>query len=201
MIHQVTRTRSPSRNRPDFRSCRVSSRHCAHSTRLWFHAQRAGRAPAMPGAAPPSDLTPATLDATLQRYGIALPQSRAVATREEAADAAAAIGFPVALKIRSADIVHKTEAGGVVLGLQSRQDVLDAADALVKSAHARVPERQDRRLPGAGNGVRRRSHRRRPVRSALRPAAADRLRRRHGRAGARRGDAAACRSASATSPR
>jgi acyl-CoA synthetase (NDP forming) len=106
---------------------------------LWFHAQRAGSAPEIPGAPPPSDLTPATLDATLQRYGITLPQSRTVATAQEAAAASAAIGFPVVLKIQSADISHKTEAGGVALGLKSQQDVLNAADALTKSARAAYP--------------------------------------------------------------
>jgi acetate---CoA ligase (ADP-forming) len=106
---------------------------------LWFHAKRTGRAPAVPGRASASDLTPATLDATLQRYGIALPRSRAVATTEAAADAAAEIGFPIALKIQSADIVHKTEAGGVILNLASRNDVLGAADTLAKAARAAYP--------------------------------------------------------------
>src|SRR5437588_461494 len=40
---------------------------------LWFHAARSGRQPAAAAPAPASDLTPATLDATLARYGIALP--------------------------------------------------------------------------------------------------------------------------------
>jgi acetate---CoA ligase (ADP-forming) len=106
---------------------------------LWFHAQRAGRVPEIPGAPPPSDLTPATLDATLQRYGIALPQSREVTDAQGAADAAAAISFPVALKIRSADIVHKTEAGGVILNLADKQAVLTAADTLAKAARAAYP--------------------------------------------------------------
>ena len=88
---------------------------------LWFHAARRGpRARAAPPPAPPSDLSPATLDATLARYGIALPKSKAVASAAEAAAAAEAIGFPVALKLRSPDILHKTEAGGVALGLASR---------------------------------------------------------------------------------
>ena len=47
---------------------------------LWFFAKRSGRAPAVAEPAPPSDLTPANLDATLARYGITLPQSRAVAS-------------------------------------------------------------------------------------------------------------------------
>jgi acetate---CoA ligase (ADP-forming) len=106
---------------------------------LWFHAQRVGRAPAVPDAPPASDLTLANLDATLARYGIAQPQSHTVKTTQEAANAAAAIGFPVVLKIHSADIVHKTEAGGVILNLASRQDVLTAADALVTAAKKSHP--------------------------------------------------------------
>jgi acyl-CoA synthetase (NDP forming) len=62
-----------------------------------------------------------------------------VANAEAAAEAAAAIGFPVALKIRSADIVHKTEAGGVVLNLASEDDVLKAAASLLKAARAAYP--------------------------------------------------------------
>jgi acetate---CoA ligase (ADP-forming) len=107
---------------------------------LWFYAQRAGRAPAVLPPAPRSDLTPETLEATLARYGIALPQSRAATSAKAAADAAAAIGFPVALKIRSADIVHKTEAGGVKLDLRDRQEVLEAANALREAAHTAHPK-------------------------------------------------------------
>ena len=106
---------------------------------LWFHAQRAGKRPAGPPPAPPSDLSPATLDAALKKYGIALPQSREGATAAEAAAAAEAIGFPVVLKIRSADILHKTEAGGVALDLRSKDAVLKAADALTASARAAYP--------------------------------------------------------------
>jgi acyl-CoA synthetase (NDP forming) len=101
---------------------------------LWFFAKRHGRLPATPKPAPASDLSPATLEATLARYGIALPRSRAVATAAEAEAAAEAIGYPVALKIRSPDILHKTEAGGVMLDLRSRQEVRDAAAALMAAA-------------------------------------------------------------------
>jgi acyl-CoA synthetase (NDP forming) len=106
---------------------------------LWFYAQRQGRLPAVPPPAPASDLSPATLDAALTRYGIALPRSRAVADAQEAAAAAAEIGFPVALKIRSTDILHKTEAGGVKLDLRSRAEVEAAAGALIAAARAARP--------------------------------------------------------------
>ena len=107
---------------------------------LWFHAQRQGREPAKLPPAPPSDLSPATLEATLARYGIALPASRAVANAAEAEAAAAAIGFPVALKIRSPDILHKTEAGGVRLDLRSRAEVREASEGLLAAARASQPD-------------------------------------------------------------
>ena len=106
---------------------------------LWFYAARTGRRPAAAPPAPPSDLSPATLDATLKTYGIALPRSREVASADEALAAAEAIGFPVALKIRSADILHKTESGGVALDLRSRDAVRKAADDLASSARAAYP--------------------------------------------------------------
>jgi acetate---CoA ligase (ADP-forming) len=97
---------------------------------LWFHAARRGRLPATPPAPPPSDLSPANLDAALARYGIALPKSQVVATAAEAATAAERIGFPIALKVRSRDILHKTEVGGVALHLRDRDAVEAAAGAL-----------------------------------------------------------------------
>jgi len=106
---------------------------------LWFYAQRTGRQPPTPKPAPASDISPATLDATLARYGITLPQSRAVTIADDAAAAAEAIGFPVALKIRSPDILHKTEAGGVALDLRSREEVAQAAVRLLAAARAAKP--------------------------------------------------------------
>ena len=129
------------------------------------------------------------------------PRSRATASRcrkaarsrsaAEAATAAERIGFPVALKIRSRDILHKTEAGGVALDLRNRAAVQRRADALIASARAAQPGRAHRRLPGAGDGVGRRGHRRRAQRPALRADAAGRRRRHPGRARQGRGAAPA----------
>jgi acetyltransferase len=107
---------------------------------LWFHAERRGRQPGPLPPPPASDLTPATLEAALGRYGIALPKSKEAASAAEAAEAAESIGFPAALKIRSPDILHKTEAGGVKLNLRSAAEVAAAADALVASARAVQPD-------------------------------------------------------------
>ncbi|MDB5508135.1 MAG: acetyl-CoA synthetase [Hyphomicrobiales bacterium] len=97
---------------------------------LWFHAQRQGSAPETPVSAPASDLTPDNLHDALARYGIRLPRTERVDSAEAAAQAAARIGFPVVLKIRSPDILHKTEALGVALDLRSESGVLEAAERM-----------------------------------------------------------------------
>jgi acetate---CoA ligase (ADP-forming) len=106
---------------------------------LWFYAQRRGQAPVAPPKPRQGTVSPETLNAAFASYGIALPQSRTVATPAEAAIAAAAIGFPVALKIRSPDILHKTEAGGVVLDLPTAEAVQSAAEGLLAAARAACP--------------------------------------------------------------
>ena len=63
----------------------------------------------------------------LASYGIAGPQERFVATAEEAAQAAAEIGFPVVLKGMVPGMLHKSEAGMVKLRLASADEVLAAA--------------------------------------------------------------------------
>src|SRR3546814_11681313 len=52
-------------------------------------------------------------------YDIPVPKERLVKSAKDAAAAAKRIGFPVVLKIVSKDILHKTEAGGVLVGLGS----------------------------------------------------------------------------------
>jgi acetyltransferase len=106
---------------------------------LWFHAERQGKLPAAPGPAKPSTLTAATLDAELQRYGIASPKSRLAPTPDAAADAASSIGYPVALKIVSPDILHKTEAGGVLLDLKDAAAVTAGTKTLIENARRAMP--------------------------------------------------------------
>ena len=76
--------------------------------------------PGVDGAAPPSaDATALPAAATrelLLRYGLPLAAEASVGDAEAAVAAAAQIGYPVALKVHSDRILHKTEAGGVRLG-------------------------------------------------------------------------------------
>ena len=87
---------------------------------------------------------PAWLDAedvvsVLAAYGIPLPESRIVADPARAATAAAAIGFPVALKIRSPDITHKSDIGGVVLNLGTAARVAAEAETMLARIRAAQP--------------------------------------------------------------
>jgi acetyl coenzyme A synthetase (ADP forming)-like protein len=59
----------------------------------------------------------------LAAYGFRVARSEQVQGGEEAARVAESIGFPVALKLVSREVIHKTEVGGVVLGLASADDV------------------------------------------------------------------------------
>ena len=75
----------------------------------------------------------------LAAYGIPVTRETLATTRDEAVRAAAEIGFPVALKIQSADIPHKTEAGGVRIGVADREAAAAAFDEIVANATKHVP--------------------------------------------------------------
>ena len=69
-------------------------------------------------------------------YGISTPKQGLAKTTAEAVKIAARLRYPVVLKIVSDDILHKTEAGGVVVGLQNAADVRRSFERLVKNAKA-----------------------------------------------------------------
>jgi acetate---CoA ligase (ADP-forming) len=53
----------------------------------------------------------------LEAYGVSLPRAKLARSAEEAAEAGARVGFPVAMKVVSPDILHKSDAGGVKLNI------------------------------------------------------------------------------------
>ncbi|TCM35302.1 acetate--CoA ligase family protein [Kribbella sp. VKM Ac-2568] len=69
-------------------------------------------------------------------YGIPTPGEGLATTAEGAAGLAAEIGFPVVLKIVSPDILHKTDAGGVVVGVDSAEAAVTAYQQIVANAKA-----------------------------------------------------------------
>ena len=82
-----------------------------------------------------SELTP-----LLAAYGIPVLVPRLAGTAGEAAAAAGELGCPVALKIVSPDISHKTDVGGVALGLASPDEVARAAVAMVARIRTQRPD-------------------------------------------------------------
>ncbi len=67
-------------------------------------------------------------------YGIAVPQEGTVTSAVEAQKIAAAMGFPVVMKIVSPDILHKTDAGCVVVGVGNAAEAATAYDSIVGNA-------------------------------------------------------------------
>ena len=56
----------------------------------------------------------------IEAYGMRLPRSLLAQSPEEAAEIAAHLGFPVVMKISSPDILHKSDIGGVKLGIRDQ---------------------------------------------------------------------------------
>ncbi|MBK1658745.1 bifunctional acyl-CoA synthetase/GNAT family N-acetyltransferase [Paracraurococcus ruber] len=76
----------------------------------------------------------------LAAYGLPTVPGRRAAAAEDAADAAAMLGFPAVLKILSPDLRHKSEVGGVATGLGSARAVRAEAEAMLARIRARRPE-------------------------------------------------------------
>jgi len=71
----------------------------------------------------PADLEGEPFNRRLVSYGLTLPRQAIAATPSEAASKAAEIGFPVVLKLIAPDILHKTEAGAVLLDVRTGKEV------------------------------------------------------------------------------
>src|SRR5512139_1633376 len=65
-----------------------------------------------------------------EAYGIAVPKEGVATTAAEAASIATGMGFPVVLKIVSPEILHKTEAGGVLVGVKSAEEARKGFDTI-----------------------------------------------------------------------
>ncbi len=76
----------------------------------------------------------------LARHGITPTRERLAANAEDAVDAAREMGFPVVLKVQSVDIPHKTEAGGVQVGLGDSAAVARAFGEIMASARRHSPD-------------------------------------------------------------
>jgi acyl-CoA synthetase (NDP forming) len=75
----------------------------------------------------------------LKEAGINTTEVKLARTKEEAVSHSKEFGFPVALKIVSPDILHKTDVGGVKLGLNNEEDVGNAYDGIISMIKKQEP--------------------------------------------------------------
>lgn len=76
----------------------------------------------------------------LKKAGVNVVDTKLAASKEEAIAISQQMGFPVALKIASPDVVHKTDAGGVQLGLTTAEQVAKGYDDIIKAIKEAYPE-------------------------------------------------------------
>jgi acetyltransferase len=75
----------------------------------------------------------------LAAYGIPVVETRCAATVEAALQEAETMGYPVALKILSPDISHKTDVGGIALDIENAAQLRDRADSMLARVRALDP--------------------------------------------------------------
>ena len=91
-------------------------------------------------AAGKSWLDPEETSAILAAYGVQLVANHFAGDPDQAASLAATVGFPIALKIRSPDITHKSDVGGVALNLGNAEGVRREATGMLERVKAAHPE-------------------------------------------------------------
>ncbi|SPA13588.1 CoA-binding protein [Cupriavidus taiwanensis] len=115
----------------------------AASTARWM-ALRAQTPAGAAGYLPDAAMDEYQAKQWLAGFGVPIGAETVAATPDDAAMAAERIGYPVAVKVLSPDIAHKTEVGGVRLGLADAQQVRAAAAGVVASATRAVPQARQR---------------------------------------------------------
>ncbi len=80
--------------------------------------------------------------AIAQAIGLPLPQTALAANADEAITTARRIGYPVVMKIASPDILHKSDIGGVKVGITNDADARDAFDLIMYRAQHFMPDAQ-----------------------------------------------------------
>ncbi len=91
-------------------------------------------------AAPGSWLPPEGAAALLKAYGIRVPRGEVARSPQEAASIGQQVGFPLALKIVSPDIAHKSDVGGILLNINSPEEATQGFESLMANVTARQPQ-------------------------------------------------------------
>ncbi len=75
----------------------------------------------------------------MKMTGIPVPKSLIAMTIESAVKSAAAIGYPVVMKVVSKDILHKSDVGGIALDLENDQEVISGYEAIMRNCRMNMP--------------------------------------------------------------
>ena len=76
----------------------------------------------------------------IKQAGIDVVETKLATTKEEAVSVTKQLGLPVALKIASADVIHKSDSGGVKLNLETEEEVGKAYDDIMASIKKQYPD-------------------------------------------------------------
>jgi acyl-CoA synthetase (NDP forming) len=76
----------------------------------------------------------------LKQAGISVVETKLAKTQKEAVSLSQKMGFPVALKITSPDVIHKSDSGGVKLSINSVAEVKKAYDEILKKVRKQYPD-------------------------------------------------------------
>ena len=75
----------------------------------------------------------------LKNHGIPVPLFSVVSSRQEVGGAVGGIGYPLVMKVISPQVIHKSDAGGVITGIRSAAEAETAFDTIVRNVHAFDP--------------------------------------------------------------
>jgi len=74
-----------------------------------------------------------------RQFQIPVPEFGVAVSKEEAVNLANKIGYPVVLKIISPQVIHKSDVGGVIIGLKSDAEIREAYDKIIERVRKKVP--------------------------------------------------------------
>ncbi|MBD3310298.1 hypothetical protein GF351_03710, partial [Candidatus Woesearchaeota archaeon] len=76
----------------------------------------------------------------LKEFDIPMQKTALAQDEHTAAELAEKIGYPIALKIESPDITHKSDAGGVITSIKDRKEILSGFRSIIKKVRKKEPK-------------------------------------------------------------
>ena len=76
----------------------------------------------------------------LEAYNIRIPAARVAKNVDDAREIVKDIGYPVVLKIDSPDILHKSDVGGIIVGIENNEDLEEAFDSIMLNVQRYMPK-------------------------------------------------------------